>query len=88
MRTFVIHNYDNNSEWVTIQVIDMLQNTHYMDVKMVDLAAYEDGALIQDAFPYLTSGQRELILTGISDEMWGDMFNDEEENFNPLPIFF
>jgi hypothetical protein len=79
MRTFVIHNYDNNSEWVTIQVIDMLQNTHYMDVKMVDLAAYEDGALIQDAFPYLTSGQRELILTGISDEMWGDMFNDEEE---------
>jgi hypothetical protein len=79
MRTFVIHNYDNNSEWVTIQVVDMLQNTHYMDVKMVDLAAYEDGALIQDAFPYLTSGQRELILTGISDEMWGDMFNDEEE---------
>ncbi len=79
MRTFVIHNYDNNSEWVTIQVIDMLQNTHYMDVKMVDLAAYEDGALIQDAFPYLTSGQRELILTGISDEMWGNMFDDEEE---------
>jgi hypothetical protein len=79
MRTFVIHQYDNNSEWVTIQVIDMLQNAHYMDVKMVDLAAYEDGALIQDAFPYLTSGQRELILTGINDEMWGDMFGDEEE---------
>ena len=79
MRHFVIHQYDNNSEWVTIQVIDMLQNAHYMDVKMVDLAAYEDGALIQDAFPYLTSGQRELILTGISDEMWGNMFDDEEE---------
>ena len=79
MRHFVIHQYDNNSEWVTIQVIDMLQNAHYMDVKMVDLAAYEDGALIQDAFPYLTSGQRELILTGISDEMWGNMFGDEEE---------
>jgi len=79
MITIVIHNYDNNSEWVTIQVIDMLQNTHYMDVKMVDLAAYEDGALIQDAFPYLTSGQRELILTGISDEMWGDMFGDLED---------
>ena len=79
MRHFIIHQYDNTSEWVTIQVIDMLQNAHYMDVKMVDLAAYEDGALIQDAFPYLTSGQRELILTGISDEMWGDMFNDEEE---------
>jgi hypothetical protein len=57
----------------------MLQNSHYIDVKMVDMAAYEDGALIQDAFPYLTTGQRELMLTGISDEIWDDMFGDEEE---------
>ena len=79
MRDFTIHNYNKGDEWVTIQVIDMLQNPHYMDVRMVDMAAYEDGALIQDAFPYLTTGQRELMLTGISDEIWDDMFGDEEE---------
>jgi len=80
MRDFIIHNYNPGSEWVTIQVNDLLQNAHYFDVKMIDLAAYEDGALIQDAFPYLDSEQRELMLTGINDLMWGDMFpNDEEE---------
>jgi hypothetical protein len=57
----------------------MLGNTHLMDVKMIDLAAYEDGALIQSAFPYLTSEQRELMLTGLTDDMWGEMFGDEEE---------
>jgi hypothetical protein len=79
MRDFIIHKYTKGDEWVTIQVNDMLQNSHYIDVKMVDMAAYEDGALIQDAFPYLTTSQRELMLTGISDEIWDDMFGDEEE---------
>lgn len=79
MRDFIIHEYTPGGEWVTIQVNDILNDAHYIDVKVVDLAAYEDGALIQDAFPYLTIGQRELMLTGISDEMWGDMFGDEEE---------
>jgi hypothetical protein len=79
MKDFIIHNYSPGSEWVTIQVNDLLQNAHYFDVKMIDLAAYEDGALIQDAFPYLDSEQRELMLTGINDLMWGDLFGDEEE---------
>jgi len=79
MRDFIIHKYNKGDEWVTIQIIDLLQNPHYMDVRMVDMAAYEDGALIQDAFPYLTTSQRELMLTGINDEMWGDVFGDEEE---------
>ena len=50
-----------------------------LDVKMIDLAAYEDGALIQDAFPYLTASQRELMLTGLTDDMWDEMFGKEEE---------
>lgn len=79
MRNFIIHKFEPENEWVTIEVPDMLGNTHLMDVKMIDLSAYEDGAHIQDAFPYLTAGQRELIITGINDEMWGDIFGDEEE---------
>ena len=50
-----------------------------MDVKQLDLDAYEDGALIQDAFPYLTNEQREIILSGMTDDMWGDMFPGDEE---------
>ena len=79
MRNFIIHKFEPDNEWVTIEVVDMLGNTHLMDVKMIDLAAYEDGAHIQDTFPYLTTSQRELMLTGLTDDMWGEMFGDEEE---------
>jgi hypothetical protein len=33
---------------------------------------------IQDVFPDLTPGQREFILTGVTDEEWDDAFPDEE----------
>jgi hypothetical protein len=79
MKEYIIHDYHPGDEWVTIQVNDIFNNPHYFDVKVIDLSAYEDGALIQDSFPYLTSEQRELMLTGISDEMWDGMFGDEEE---------
>ena len=79
MRNFTIHKFEPDNEWVTIEVVDIFNNPHLMDVKMIDLAAYEDGELIQSAFPYLTSEQRELMLTGLTDDMWGEMFGDEEE---------
>lgn len=69
----------DNSGWVTIEVVDAVGESHYMDVKQIDLDAFEDGELIQSAFPYLTNEQRELIITGFTDDIWGDMFPDEEE---------
>lgn len=69
----------DNSGWVTIEVADAVGESHYMDVKQIDLDAFEDGELIQSAFPYLTNEQRELIITGFTDEMWSDMFPDDEE---------
>lgn len=35
--------------------------------------------LIQDAFPNLTPGQREFLMTGITEEEW-DQFKWDEEN--------
>lgn len=43
------------------------------------LAAFESGALIQDAFPNLTPDQREFILTGITAEEWNELFGHGEE---------
>ena len=68
----------DNSGWVTLEVIDMANELHYIDVKQIDLDAYEDGEFIQNAFPYLTMEQRELIMTGLTEEMWDDMFPNEE----------
>lgn len=49
--------------------------------EMVD--TYNRGALIQDAFPSLTSSQREFYMTGITQEEWDNAFPSEiDENFN------
>lgn len=49
-----------------------------VQVRADSLAAYEAGALIQDAFFDLTDGERELIKSGIHETCWDKMFPDEE----------
>lgn len=48
-------------------------------VKTTDMRKYETGQhLIQNVFPYLSSGDREFIKTRISPEGWEQMFKEEE----------
>lgn len=50
-------------------------------VKTVDLENYKTGnVLIQNAFPYLSAGERELIISGICDTCFNDMMKDDEED--------
>ena len=42
------------------------------------LYRWENGALIQDAFPMLTAGEREFIKTGITPDEWDNLFGDKE----------
>jgi hypothetical protein len=42
------------------------------------IKAYEDGALIQDAFPDLPRSQREQIISGTHPECWIEMFGNPE----------
>ena len=48
-------------------------------VKANELFDYRLGRLIQDAFPSLTSGQREFLISGFSDEGWDQTFKEDEE---------
>ena len=48
-------------------------NTINIDVTDEQVQAYMDGALIQNAFPQLTAGEREFIKTGITEESWEAM---------------
>ncbi len=36
-----------------------------VEVNQTDLERYEDGALVQNAFPYLTATERECIISGM-----------------------
>jgi len=45
---------------------------HTLDLPVTaeQLRAYEQGTLVQDAFPHLSPADREFILTGITAEEW------------------
>jgi len=47
-----------------------------------DYNAWHNGEPIQDCFPHLTAGERELMLSGTCDTCWKKFFpyaNEEEE---------
>jgi len=43
-------------------------------VPLEGLRRYEEGSLIQDAFPELSSGDREFLISGYSAEGWAKTF--------------
>lgn len=50
-----------------------------LPITQEQLNAYERGALLQNAFPNLSSAEREFIKSGITDEEWQSIFAEEEE---------
>ena len=49
-----------------------------LDVTESQLKSWNQGTLIQDAFPQLSSEKREFILTGITDAEWEEFFPEEQ----------
>lgn len=45
-----------------------------------DLLKWRNGAYIQDAFRYLTPGEREAMLSGICEPCFDAKFGNEDEN--------
>jgi hypothetical protein len=41
---------------------------------------WQSGKHIQWAMPHLTPGQREFLITGITDEEWDELFKDEDDD--------
>ena len=53
---------------------------HEVEVNESDYWDWDDGVHVQDAFPYLSAGERELLVSGICPTCWDKMFgqmNDE-----------
>lgn len=49
-------------------------HTMELDIKLDQINAWKGGALIQDAFPNLSRGEREFIKSGITPEEWDKQF--------------
>ena len=48
-----------------------------MKVVQVDYEAWENGKLIQDAMPYLSADEREVLISGICGPCFDKMFGGE-----------
>lgn len=53
--------------------------THSLLVNSEDIIKYQAGSFVQDAFPYLSAGERELIISRTCDSCWNNMFGQSEE---------
>ena len=51
-------------------IITGIERTRDIQITEDDYAKWNNGALIQDAAPYLSASDREFIMTGITTEEW------------------
>ena len=49
-----------------------------LNITAAQVAKYNRGALLQDAFPQLSAGDREFFKTGITDEEWERTMGGDE----------
>ena len=50
-----------------------------MVVNEANYQKWQNGALTQDAFPYLDADEREMLISGICSDCWNKMFSEDEE---------
>lgn len=54
------------------------QNTMDLPITSEQIERWQNGELIQNAFPNLTPDEREFLMTGITPEDWNGIFGTEE----------
>lgn len=52
---------------------------HEIEVNEIDYLDWQDGELAQNAFPYLSADEREMLVSGICPDCWNGMFGQEED---------
>ena len=63
-----------------ITVVCRLCRKHYdLLVDLDDVRSWMDGVYIQDAMPYLSAGERELLISHTCDDCWKVLFGNCEE---------
>lgn len=50
-----------------------------VEVNESDYWDWQDGELVQNAFPYLSADEREMLISGICPTCWDKMFGSNEE---------
>ena len=54
------------------------KSEHKVSLNGSDLFQFNQGKYIQDAFPYISQGLREMMMSGICDNCFKEMFPEED----------
>ena len=54
------------------------KNVLPLDVNLIDFVFWKNGMPIQNAMPYLSAGERELLISGTCEPCFDRMFSSEE----------
>jgi hypothetical protein len=80
------YDYRENPDDLNFKDVEYYRNTcihcneeNVIIININDLTFWQSGEFIQDAFPYLTRDQRELVKTGIHPECWEKIFESSDE---------
>ena len=57
-------------------VCPFCSEAHIVEVRKEDYDAWLNGELIQNAMPYLTPDDREILISGICPDCWEKMFGE------------
>lgn len=69
----------NHKEITIVTACPFCGHANWIEVNESDYWDWQDGELVQDAFPYLTSEEREMLISGICPLCWEEPFEEEEE---------
>lgn len=51
--------------------------TNEIKVRMDDFFRWQEGELAQNAFPYLSADEREMLISGVCPKCWAKTFGEE-----------
>jgi hypothetical protein len=65
---------------VTFKGLSVGGRSFLIITKLSDANEWANGGLIQSCFPYLSTDEREILMTGIDSETWNEMFAGSEDD--------
>ena len=69
----------NNKEVTIITACPFCGHANEIEVNEADYWDWQDGELVQNAFPYLSADEREMLISGICPKCWAKTFGEEEK---------
>ena len=67
----------NKKKTTIVTTCPFCGHINFIEVNESDYFDWDDGTLIQNALPYLSADEREMIKTGICPTCWDSMFGEE-----------